>query len=69
MSPDALNSAVPIEKLTPMLRQYVQLKNERAAHARGRVYEAYSEDAETIARELNITLFLNGTRSWITLCC
>jgi DNA mismatch repair protein MutS len=52
--------AVPIEKLTPMLRQYVQLKEERPdvilLMRVGDFYEAYGEDAETIARELEITL-------------
>lgn len=52
--------AVPIEKLTPMLRQYVQLKSERPDVVLlmrvGDFYEAYGEDAETVARELNITL-------------
>lgn len=53
-------SAVPLEKLTPMLRQYVLLKGERPDVVLlmrvGDFYEAYGEDAETIARELNITL-------------
>jgi DNA mismatch repair protein MutS len=52
--------SVPIEKLTPMLRQYVQLKDERPDVVLlmrvGDFYEAYGEDAETIARELAITL-------------
>jgi DNA mismatch repair protein MutS len=54
------NSAVPLEKLTPMLRQYVQLKNERPDVVLlmrvGDFYEAYGEDAETVAGELEITL-------------
>ena len=54
------NSSVPLEKLSPMLRQYVQLKAERADVVLlmrvGDFYEAYGEDAETIARELEITL-------------
>jgi DNA mismatch repair protein MutS len=54
------NSAVPLEKLTPMLRQYIELKNERPdvilLMRVGDFYEAYGEDAETIARELEITL-------------
>ncbi len=53
-------AAVPIEKLTPMLRQYVQLKDERPDVVLlmrvGDFYEAYGEDAEIIAGELNITL-------------
>lgn len=51
---------VPIEKLTPMLRQYVELKAERPdvilLMRVGDFYEAYGEDAETIANVLNITL-------------
>ncbi|MBC8102080.1 MAG: DNA mismatch repair protein MutS, partial [Cytophagales bacterium] len=54
------NSAVPLEKLTPMLRQYVDLKNERPDVVLlmrvGDFYEAYGEDAETIASQLEITL-------------
>jgi DNA mismatch repair protein MutS len=53
-------SVVPLEKLTPMLRQYMQYKEERPdvilLMRVGDFYEAYGEDAETIARELNITL-------------
>jgi DNA mismatch repair protein MutS len=52
--------AVSAEKLTPMLRQYVQLKEERPdvilLMRVGDFYEAYGEDAELIARELEITL-------------
>ncbi len=52
--------SVPIEKLTPMLRQYVELKAERPDVVLlmrvGDFYEAYGEDAELIARELEITL-------------
>ncbi len=51
MTPDAApspNSAVPLEKLTPMLRQYVQLKSERPDVVLlmrvGDFYEAYGED-------------------------
>ena len=51
---------VPPDKLTPMLRQYVELKAERPDVVLlmrvGDFYEAYGEDAETIARELQITL-------------
>ncbi len=51
---------VPIEKLTPMLRQYVELKAERPdvllLMRVGDFYEAYGEDAELIAGVLNITL-------------
>ncbi len=51
---------VPIEKLSPMLRLYVQLKEERPDTILlirvGDFFEAYGEDAETIARELEITL-------------
>ncbi|MBC7805345.1 MAG: DNA mismatch repair protein MutS, partial [Akkermansiaceae bacterium] len=51
---------VPIEKLTPMLRQYVELKAERPdvilLMRVGDFYEAYGEDAETISGVLNITL-------------
>lgn len=54
------NAAVPLEKLTPMLRQYVQLKAERPDVVLlmrvGDFYEAYGEDAETIAPLLDITL-------------
>ena len=54
------NNSVPIEKLTPMLRQYVSLKNERPDVVLlmrvGDFYEAYGQDAETIAGELHITL-------------
>ena len=53
-------SAVPIEKLTPMLRQYVQFKEERPdvllLMRVGDFFEAYGEDAETLASTLDITL-------------
>jgi DNA mismatch repair protein MutS len=53
-------SSVPLEKLTPMLRQYVQLKEERPdvilLMRVGDFFEAYGDDAELIARELHITL-------------
>lgn len=53
-------SPVPLEKLTPMLRQYVEMKAERPdvilLMRVGDFYEAYGEDAELIARELEITL-------------
>ncbi len=46
--------------LTPMLRQYFDFKAERPDVVLlmrvGDFYEAYGEDAETIARELEITL-------------
>jgi len=52
--------SVPLEKLSPMLRQYVQLKDERPDVVLlmrvGDFFEAYGEDAELIARELEITL-------------
>ncbi|MDX1932595.1 MAG: DNA mismatch repair protein MutS [Capsulimonadales bacterium] len=52
--------SVPLEKLTPMLRQYVQMKEERPdvllLMRVGDFFEAYGDDAELIARELNITL-------------
>jgi DNA mismatch repair protein MutS len=52
--------SVPLEKLTPMLRQYVQLKAERPDVVLlmrvGDFFEAYGDDAELIARELEITL-------------
>ena len=48
------------EKLTPMLRLYVDLKSERPDALLlmrvGDFFEAYGDDAETIARELEITL-------------
>jgi DNA mismatch repair protein MutS len=51
---------VPLEKLSPMLRLYVQLKEERPDTILfmrvGDFFEAYGEDAETVARELEITL-------------
>ena len=54
------NNAVPLDKLTPMLRQYIELKNERPDVVLlmrvGDFYEAYGEDAETIAGQLEITL-------------
>jgi len=53
-------ASVPLEKLTPMLRQYVELKDERPdvllLMRVGDFFEAYGEDAVTIARELEITL-------------
>jgi DNA mismatch repair protein MutS len=56
----AVKPAIPLEKLTPMLRQYVQLKEERPdvilLMRVGDFYEAYGEDAELIARQLEITL-------------
>jgi DNA mismatch repair protein MutS len=59
-TPAFVNSAVPLDKLTPMLRQYVELKSERPEVVLlmrvGDFYEAYGEDAETMARELEITL-------------
>ncbi|MBC8140765.1 MAG: DNA mismatch repair protein MutS [Armatimonadetes bacterium] len=52
--------AVPLEKLTPMLRQYVETKAERPdvilLMRVGDFYEAYGDDAELIAGLLNITL-------------
>lgn len=52
--------SVPLERLTPMLRQYVEFKQERPdvilLMRVGDFYEAYGEDAGTIAGELNITL-------------
>lgn len=51
---------VPLEKLSPMLRLYVQLKEERPDTLLfmrvGDFFEAYGEDAELMARELEITL-------------
>ncbi len=48
------------KNLTPMLRQYFDIKAERPDVVLlmrvGDFYEAYGEDAETIARELEITL-------------
>jgi DNA mismatch repair protein MutS len=53
-------STVPIEKLTPMLRQYMEFKAERPEVILlmrvGDFYEAYGDDATRIADELNITL-------------
>ncbi|GAB4454056.1 MAG: DNA mismatch repair protein MutS [Armatimonadaceae bacterium] len=53
-------SAVPLEKLTPMLRQYMEFKTERPEVILlmrvGDFYEAYGDDATLIADELNITL-------------
>ncbi len=53
-------ASVPLEKLSPMLRQYVLLKQERPdvilLMRVGDFYEAYGEDAETIATQLHITL-------------
>lgn len=50
-SPAFINAAVPLDKLTPMLRQYVELKSERPDVVLmmrvGDFYEAYGEDAET----------------------
>ena len=51
---------IPLNNLTPMMRQYFQIKAERPdvllLMRVGDFYEAYGEDAETIARELEITL-------------
>ena len=53
-------AAIPPDKLTPMLRQYATLKEERPdvllLMRVGDFYEAYGDDAEIIARELEITL-------------
>ena len=50
----------PPKNLTPMLRQYFDFKAERPDVVLlmrvGDFYEAYGDDAETIARELEITL-------------
>ena len=51
---------IPLEKLTPMLRLYVTVKAERPDCVLfmrvGDFFEAYGDDAELIARELEITL-------------
>ena len=51
---------IPLHTLAPMMRQYFQIKAERPdvilLMRVGDFYEAYGEDAETIARELEITL-------------
>ena len=51
---------VSLDKLSPMLRLYVQLKEERPDALLlmrvGDFFEAYGEDAVTIASELEITL-------------
>lgn len=55
-----MSAAVNIEKLTPMLRQYMEFKAERPdvilLMRVGDFYEAYGDDALTIANRLNITL-------------
>nr|MDQ2687931.1 DNA mismatch repair protein MutS [Armatimonadota bacterium] len=51
---------IPLQNLTPMLRQYFEIKAERPEVLLlmrvGDFYEAYGPDAEIIARELEITL-------------
>ncbi len=51
---------ISLDNLTPMLRQYFEVKAERPdvllLMRVGDFYEAYGPDAETIARELEITL-------------
>ncbi len=51
---------IPLQNLTPMMRQYFEIKAERPdvllLMRVGDFYEAYGEDAETIARVLEITL-------------
>lgn len=51
---------IPLQNMTPMLRQYFETKAERPDVVLlmrvGDFYEAYGEDAETIAREMEITL-------------
>ena len=51
---------IPIEKLSPMLRQYMELKAERPGVILlirvGDFFEAYGEDATRIAEALEITL-------------
>nr|WP_309691725.1 DNA mismatch repair protein MutS [Armatimonas sp.] len=51
---------IPLDKLTPMLRLYVTMKLERPDCVLfmrvGDFFEAYGDDAELIARELEITL-------------
>lgn len=50
----------PLKNLSPMLRQYFEIKAERPEIILlmrvGDFYEAYGEDAESISRELEITL-------------
>jgi DNA mismatch repair protein MutS len=53
-------SEFPLDKLTPMMRQYFEIKDERPDIVLlmrvGDFFEAYGADAETMARELEITL-------------
>lgn len=52
--------SIPLERLTPMLRLYVTTKEERPDCVLfmrvGDFFEAYGDDAELVARELEITL-------------
>jgi DNA mismatch repair protein MutS len=60
----------PIQNLSPMLRQYFEIKAERPEVVLlmrvGDFYEAYGDDAETIARELEITLTGREDKSSVT---
>jgi DNA mismatch repair protein MutS len=53
-------SEYPLDNLTPLMRQYFEIKDERPdillLMRVGDFFEAYGADAETIARELEITL-------------
>ena len=51
---------IPIEDLTPMMQQYLETKRQYADcilfYRLGDFYEMFFEDAQTAARELDLTL-------------
>jgi len=58
-------SANPVEKLTPMMQQYMSIKNQHpdmlVFYRMGDFYELFFDDAEKAARLLNITLTARGS--------
>jgi DNA mismatch repair protein MutS len=58
-------SANPVEKITPMMQQYLRIKNEHPTmlvfYRMGDFYELFYDDAEKAARLLGITLTARGT--------
>jgi hypothetical protein len=66
-------SEFPLNNLTPLMRQYFEIKDERPdiilLMRVGDFFEAYGADAETVSRELEITLTgredkMAGARLW-----
>src|ERR1700741_2444119 len=63
INPAAINAA-PAEKVTPMMQQYLRIKNDYPTmlvfYRMGDFYELFHEDAEKAARILGITLTARG---------